>query len=285
MMTTAFFTSDLHGSARRYRALFQAIEDERPRLVLLGGDLLESGLASLGGGPSIIDSLLVPELERLRRLMGAHYPPICLIPGNDDGTFEEDVLLDAEREGLFLYLPCRRAKIGAFTVYGYPFIPPSPYRFKDWERYDVSRYVDPGCMAPEEGLGCADRIVGSELLYPTIADDLEKLSGDDDLSSAIFLFHAPPYQSLLDRAALDGEMIDHCPVDVHIGSIAIRRFIEERQPYLSLHGHVHESARITGSWRERFGGTWAISGAHDGPELALVRIPLEDPGAASRELI
>jgi Icc-related predicted phosphoesterase len=99
------------------------------------------------------------------------------------------------------------------------------------------------------------------------------------------LFHAPPYRTDLDRAALDGHTFEHVPLDVHIGSIAIRRFIEERQPLVTLHGHVHESARITGSWRQRIGRTWCFSAAHDGPELALVRFDLEDPGAATRELI
>jgi len=37
-----------------------------------------------------------------------------------------------------------------------------------------------------------------------------------------------------------------------VGSIAVRRFIEERQPLLTLHGHIHESARLTGDWRESY---------------------------------
>ena len=97
--------------------------------------------------------------------------------------------------------------------------------------------------------------------------------------------HAPPYDTHLDRAALDGKSIDHVPIDVHVGSIAVRRFIEARQPLLTLHGHVHESARLTGSWRERIGRTWCLSAAHDGPELALVRFDPEDPGGAVRDLL
>lgn len=42
----------------------------------------------------------------------------------------------------------------------------------------------------------------------------------------------------------------YAPMDVHVGSIALRRFIEARQPLLTLHGHVHESARLTGSWHQ-----------------------------------
>ena len=62
-------------------------------------------------------------------------------------------------------------------------------------------------------------------------------------------------------------------------------FIEERQPLLTLHGHVHESASLTGVWREHLGRTLAMSAAHDGPELALVRFDLEDPETAARDLI
>jgi Icc-related predicted phosphoesterase len=74
-------------------------------------------------------------------------------------------------------------------------------------------------------------------------------------------------------------------LDVHVGSIAVRRFVEERQPLLTLHGHVHESARLTGTWQDQIGRTHLFSAAHDGPELSLVRFDLEHPAGASRTLI
>ena len=80
-------------------------------------------------------------------------------------------------------------------------------------------------------------------------------------------------------------MVEHVQVDVHVGSIAIRRFIETRRPALTLHGHVHESPRLTGAWRDRIGPTVLLSAAHDGPELALVRFDLENPAGATRELV
>ena len=80
-------------------------------------------------------------------------------------------------------------------------------------------------------------------------------------------------------------MIDHVPLDVHVGSIAVKKFILKRQPLITLHGHVHESARITGTWIERLGKTTAISAAHDGQELALVKFNPDDPQAAVRDLL
>jgi Icc-related predicted phosphoesterase len=75
------------------------------------------------------------------------------------------------------------------------------------------------------------------------------------------------------------------PLEPHVGSIAVRRFIEARRPLLTLHGHVHESARLSGRWQERLGRTLLLSAAHDGPELALVRFDLDDLSSATRELL
>jgi Icc-related predicted phosphoesterase len=52
-----------------------------------------------------------------------------------------------------------------------------------------------------------------------------------------------------------------------------------------LHGHIHESARLTGNWQERIGKTVAFSAAHDGRELALVRFDPHELDRAIRELI
>ena len=172
-----------------------------------------------------------------------------------------------EEEQIWEYIHGRSVEFGSYSVYGYAYVPPTPFLNKDWERYDISRFVDPGCIPPEEGWHSTDE-PKNIIEHATIKKDLELLSAGKDMSKSIFLFHSPPYQTALDRAALDGKMIDHVPLDVHVGSIAVKDFILERQPLITLHGHVHESARITGSWKEQLGKTTAISAAHDGQELA-----------------
>ncbi len=173
---------------------------------------------------------------------------------------------------------------GDRTVCGYNCVPPSPFQLKDWERYDVSRFVDPGCVSPEEGRR-TDGLTTREVRWTTIRDELAALAGDGDLARTICLFHGPPYGTVLDRAALDGKTVDGVPLDPHVGSIAVREFLETRQPLLGLHGHVHETARLTGAWRQQLGRTWALAGAHDGPELPLVRFDPAGPAAATRELV
>jgi Icc-related predicted phosphoesterase len=74
-------------------------------------------------------------------------------------------------------------------------------------------------------------------------------------------------------------------MDVHVGSIAIREFIEERQPLLTLHGHIHEACRLTGCWQDTIGRTVALSAAIESPSLALVSFSLEDLESAERRVL
>ncbi|HEU4333270.1 MAG TPA: metallophosphoesterase [Candidatus Eisenbacteria bacterium] len=287
-MAPCFFATDLHGDEARYETLFARIRAERPRGVFLGGDLLPSGLFRLGGPAPVhrdfVGGFLAPAFLAIREELGAERPEVFLVLGNDDARVEEAAIVEAATRGAWRYAHFRRQPFEGFDVLGYNYVPPTPFLNKDWERYDVSRFVDPGCVSPEEGRRTVP-VAEEEPRWATIQRDLEDLADGLDPSKTICLFHSPPYDTPLDRAALDGRRVDHAPVDVHVGSIAIRRFIEARGPRITLHGHVHESARLTGAWRCRIGSTEAMSAAHDGPELALVRFDPDRPEEATRELI
>lgn len=285
-MPTCFFATDLHGHPDRYDKLLASIIRHRPSAVFLGGDLLPRSafLAIQSGQTDFVHEYLVPTFLRARDALGAHYPDIFLILGNDDPRRCEKDFVEAAGDGLWHYVHAQKSLLGDFAIYGLAYVPPTPFVLKDWEHYDVSRYVPAGCVSPEEG----SRTVPteeSETKWATIHKDLASLVGEDPLDHAVLLLHTPPCDTPLDRAALDGKTYEHVPLDVHVGSIAVKRFIEERQPLLTLHGHVHESARLSGEWKIRIGRTVCINGAHDGPELALVRFDLESPESATRDLL
>ena len=275
-----FFVSDLHGNIEKYNKLFKEIFSNPPNCVLFGGDLLPHRYSK---GNFILD-FLAKELLDLKELLLDHFPKMLVILGNDDARLEEKNIYDISNSGLIEYIHGRKTKIFEYDVYGYCFTPPSPFLLKDWEKYDVSRYTDPGCISPEEGKRTVEVSI-EEAKFSTIKKDLEELTLNNNLLNAIFLFHAPPYKTNLDRAALDGKFIDHLPLDVHVGSIAIKKFIEERQPLITLHGHIHESAHITGSWREKIGRTYSFSAAHHGSELAIVKFDPENPAKTERILL
>jgi len=286
-MAIWFFVSDLHGQIDRYQKLFEAVLTQKPAAVFLGGDLLPPWYASYAAGgvqdDDFFHAVVQAGFGNLKDRLGNAYPRVFLILGNDDPRSEE-TKFKKNADGLWDYIHGQHVKLGDYSVYGYGCVPPTPFLMKDWERYDVSRYVDPGCLSPEEGWRTVP-VPENEIKYGTIQGDLDALVGKADLSQAVFLFHAPPYHTKLDRAALDGKMVEGVPLDIHIGSIAVKRMIEKRQPLITLHGHVHESAGLTGAWQDQIGRTFIFSAAHDVPELALVRFDPQKPEDACQELL
>jgi len=282
--TRCFLVSDLHGRIDRYEKLFAAVRADRPQVVFLAGDLLPHRWSTAAEGVDFPTDVILRSIRSMRAALGEKAPRIMLILGNDDERAAEDRFIDLDGEGYWEYLHKREATIGDHRVVGYSCVPPTPFLLKDWERYDTGRFLDPGCVSPEEGYRTTD-IDAEDVRSGTIAADLDALVPAESATRTVLLSHSPPYQTHLDRAALDGQSVDHAPLDVHVGSIAVRRLLEDRQPLLSLHGHIHESARITGNWRDRIGRTHCFTAAHDGAELALVRFDLEDLEAATRELI
>ncbi len=289
-MPLCFFSTDLHGSTTRFEKLFDSLRSERPAAAFLGGDLFSRDVCRGADAAEFVHEFVVPRLRQLRDLLGKEFPAIFVILGNDDPRCAEPLFDSAVSQDLLTYVhgrrvPCNKERLGCeYQVYGYGCVPPTPFLMKDWERYDVSRYVPPACVSPEEGRRTVP-VEPHETKWGTIKEDLAALTGDDDLSHAIFLFHAPPADTMLDMGAVDGQMYDHVPLCPHIGSIAVSRFIEQRQPLLTLHGHIHESTRLTGEWKIQIGRTVSINGAHDGPELALVRFDPAAPQLATRQLL
>lgn len=275
------FVSDLHGEKKRFNTLFKVIEKKRPEGVFLGGDILPGGFGITCDVEAFLDEVFFSKIKKIKQKN--FKIKFFMILGNDDPQSFESIFIEASERDLIEYVHNKTVPFGILSVTGYAFIPPTPFQLKDWEKYDVSQYVDIGGISPEEGIRSFD--VSNDIIrHSTIAEDLKMISLGIDMERAIFLFHSPPYNSELDRAALDGKKIDHVSADVHVGSIAIQRFIKKMQPLVTLHGHVHESTRLTGQWHQVFGRTHALSAAHDGSELAVVRFDTDALDGATRVL-
>lgn len=277
------FVSDLHGNIKKFLKLFEIIRKNRPDAVFIGGDLLPRSFEMETTMEEFLENIFFSEFNKIKNEFKNNIRFFTIL-GNDDPRIFEKNFIAASKSGTIDYIHNKTEKFGEFFVTGYSFVPPTPFQLKDWEKYDVSRFVDVGAVSPEEGF----RTIGideEKVKYSTISEDLKELSKNSPIEKTIFLFHSPPYNSNLDKSSLDNEMVDHAPLDVHLGSIAIKRFIEKKQPMLTLHGHIHESVRLTGSWKEKNGKTYSFSAAHDGPELALIKFNTSNLEKARRDLI
>jgi len=280
--TNCFFVSDLHGKLDRYEKLFEQIRKEKPEIVFFGGDLYPSFKLLLNSKIDFFEDIFVKYFEDLYSDMGDDYPEFFIILGNDDPKSEEVRFQDKKFNKLWNYIHNRKNNFKGYEIYGYANIPPSPFIYKDWELYDVSRYVDPGSIHPTEGKRSVDP--QRDIEYATIKKDLEKLFSDINPNKTIVLFHSPPFKSNLDRADLEGKYIDHVPMDVHVGSIAIKEFIENKQPLLTMHGHIHESSRLTGSWKQITGKTHSFNAAIDTNQLSIITFDIKMIKNAQQEI-
>jgi hypothetical protein len=88
---------------------------------------------------------------------------------------------------------------------------------------------------------------------------------------SIFNFHAPPYGYALDLAPeLSKELIQALDRKIHVGSKAVAKMIQKYQPFLSLHGHIHESRGI-----QKVGKTTMINPGSEYSEGILRGVILE----------
>ncbi len=287
MSDFCLFVSDLHGKVNRYEKLFAFLEEAKPSALFIGGDILPSSvLHSFRAGenkPDFVTDYLASRFQELKDKLGNRYPRIFVIMGNDDPKIEEETLINFEKKGLWEYIHGKVVTFGQHQVMGYSYVPPTPFLLKDWERYDTDHSVQAGCVKPEDGFRTFQTEDNDYKI--TISDDLKELSTSIDPKRTICLFHSPPYHTGLDRVAMDGISVENSQADIYVGSKAIKSFIKTQQPLLTLHGHIHESSRLTGIWKEKAVKTVSISAAYEGTGLAVVKFFASAPFDAERIIL
>ena len=263
---TVYYASDIHGSELLWRKFLGATAFYGADAAIMGGDLLgkavvpieqrEDGtyrLIFLGAERLIGEDELAETVSSIR--FNGFYPwvaPADEIAGRRGD--EEELFHEVARAELGHWIELADARAGELR----------PYVIAG---NDDPWYVDEVLARSPGIVFCDDRVVRIgehemiSLSYanPTpwdspreLAEDAlyERLRALADLlehpENAIFNLHVPPFDSGLDRAAklkadLTPVYSGGQPVQIPVGSTAVRQLIEEVQPLLALHGHIHES--------------------------------------------
>jgi Icc-related predicted phosphoesterase len=252
------YTSDLHGETHFYQELLELSIASSAEVVAVGGDLLPSFPPTkryedmIPNQKSFVDEFLLPFFKKI--FVTTPVKQIFLIPGNWDVGYP--YLFREPIEGVIdLSQKIYRFKNGHELI-GYPFVPPTPFRPKDYEKMDdpeapwppqknpsyvrASEYgdqlnpIDPHVYLREQG---------------TIREDLNRLTKPINYKKAIYIMHSPPF----------GTKLDLIQGGKSAGSRSIKTFIEGNQPLLTLHGHIHESPEISGTYIDRIGETLSLN--------------------------
>ncbi len=249
-MKRFLFASDIHASYDHLFSLLRKAEKKSVDAVVIGGDIVPHYLPDFGGKDILeaqagyLEKVFIPALENFKNY---HQAAFYLDMGNDDFISGRKFL--EERQGeLFNLL---HMQVHPFTdtvdIAGYMAVPPTPFGRKDWEKPDCKKQpFAPGNLISLKGFvsrkGFLEKTVIDLNSEDTIENDLKILEKKIH-RPFIFVSHSPPYHTGLDVMY----------TDEHVGSLAVREFIEKwsQKKYLigSFHGHIHESPHRTGSIR------------------------------------
>jgi Icc-related predicted phosphoesterase len=273
------FTSDLHGHATLYDQLDALLRDQRPDLLILGGDLFIDG----EGDDAAATQIRYVETTFTRRLAGwkSALPrlEVACIAGNHDWLPTLAALSALQRAGRMVMLdPHRPWTHRGVNFTGYWLTPPTPFWVKDFERLDL-----PGDAAPAGDGAIWDALQARIRALRPGEHFVDHTSLSRDLAGLgpgpapwCFVCHCPPHDTLLDR-------LPHVPVPV--GSRAVRRFIERHHPALALHGHIHESPLLTGGCCDIVGHTPCINPGQGLDRLQAVLFESDRPRETLRHTV
>lgn len=272
-----FFTSDLHGHSGLYEQVMAHTATRTPQAVILGGDLCphSGGADGVKRQRIFLEGFLVEFARRLKE--AAPGVELLLLMGNDDWRANHDCL--EKHDGtLWRVLHERAVRVGGVRVAGMSWVPITPFAMKDWERWEDGGEESPlrldGFVS--EGESLSPHRFDPAHRSPTIAESLEKLAGLSAPRDTVMVLHSPPRDTACDVMASG----------IHVGSRAIRSFLETHQPPLVLSGHIHESPRISASWRDTIADSIVVNpGQFGSSRLSGVWFDPERIGATLRHTL
>ncbi len=291
MQHKIIYTADVHGNIIQYKKLVDYALKTNADSVIIGGDILPKGLPAeqfLSGQKKFIEDFLPGLLSPLKGKI-----PVYLMMGNDDCAAHMPTL---EKCGADIYQVIHNKRLPLtkdFDLVGYSCVSITPFPIKDWEKHDFSNvpgelfeeyrkrkkdnYNIRGIKSTESGWENFEFTSRNEL-SDSIQKDLGKELFTEKPSKTVYVMHCPPDNTNLDLTMRANSQKEH------IGSLAIKRFIEQNQPFLTLHGHFHETVCLSGTFKDKIKETICMSPGNDdkGEDLALLVIDLYDLNSAKR---
>jgi Icc-related predicted phosphoesterase len=252
------YTSDLHGKIHLYKELQTLATSSSSEIIVIGGDLLPSFPPTkryedmIPNQKAFINQFLLSFFKRI--IETTSVKKIFVISGNWDLGYSH--LFREPREWIVDLNQRIHQLENGYELIGYPFVPPTPFRPKDYEKMDDREAAWPPQKNPSY-IRSSDQ---SDLLIPvdpyhylrereTIFEDLDQLPQPLSLKRTIYIMHSPPF----------GTQLDLIQGGKSAGSRSIKSFIEKNQPLLTLHGHIHESPEISRTYYNRNGDTLSIN--------------------------
>jgi Icc-related predicted phosphoesterase len=270
--TKFIITADLHQSIGKWRDLVRVVEQDRPRFVLVAGDLLPKD----GGFHGQRKFFAVLE-DYLCAMRGSGNTTVLTFFGNDDFHPLEPLLDDLAAKKLCVNLNGKIHREAGLVFCGMNYVRDYPFGYKHWCAPDGDfvacpvQFCGQGLTLDANGRWVKLPNLREYLLAkPSLSDRLEALRSQltpEEVPGSVWLVHCPPADLGMD-ICYDGDQV---------GSPTITRFIEKLQPLLGCSGHIHESPyQPGGKWAARVGSTAWFQPGQEGQRLHYVSLEVDD---------
>lgn len=288
-LTRLFYAGDVHGSRPCWKKFVNAAAHYPADVLVMGGDLTGKALVPIvreGDGSYSAEVIgerrtarTAEELDQMQRAISTNgMYPLIVDPDEartlaTDAARREEAFERALLDELRLWVQLADERLAGTETRAYVI----PGNDDPWE-VDAVLAAGSSVVACDEtveevgphelaSFGYSNRTpwhtpreLDEDEIYARLKRLVEQL---EEPSRAILNIHVPPYESSLDTAFEVGEDLRYVmkggrPHEIPTGSPAVRQIIEETQPLLSLHGHIHESKGVT-----KIGRTVAINPGSD----------------------
>jgi Icc-related predicted phosphoesterase len=270
-----YMCSDLHAANRTFRKLLNAIKLNvyETQVVLIAGDLTGKAIVPViaqGGGryyATFLDQEYHIETEAERQKVEQSISDIGYYP--HVATQEEVDALRADPEKMnALFRQHMLQRVGEWVELAEERIGKSGIQFYMMPGNDDDKGVDAIIARSSYVTNPVGKVINLDEYHEMISFDYAnptpwhtprewseeeyyehiKASASQlkQVQRAVFMIHVPPYDSGLDTAPeLDKDMRPRVTMGdvlrIPVGSTGVRRAIQELQPLVSIHGHVHEA--------------------------------------------
>lgn len=258
------YATDLHGHMDKFEAVLDIIEDHD--LIILGADILPKGA---GTTEDVIIDFIDNKLRKF--FYNTDGIPVIIDFGNDDWYMFYNLFKNTVNQFDYVHIShMTNIRVGDYTFIGMHYVPDYPFGIKDWCRRDFKKV----CDLEQLGMPYTSKAGKIDVIHSldsyflnqkTIREELDSLPKPNN--KTIYIIHAPPAYSALDVCYRVGP----------VGSMDVRNWIEDEKPWLTLHGHIHESFKITKTCINKVYDTICINpGQNDDNGFVWTEFDLDD---------
>ncbi|MFX1337191.1 MAG: metallophosphoesterase [Promethearchaeota archaeon] len=243
------YVTDLHGAEWKYDRIFEIAKTMRVDIVLNGGDML-----LLRGNLLNQDQFIIDYLDENFSHFNSEKIYYITMLGNDDlQKFDDFFQKTCDKYDYIINIGNTIFEINTFEFIGFNLVPDLPFALKDRARMDTNdfefpkQFGKPVISTSNGWIKIKDWFSYANTL-PTIEYEINNLVRPSNMDKTIYIIHTPPSNVSLD-ICYDGRKV---------GSKAVYEFLKKNQPLLSFHGHIHESAEVSGKWYNKIGRTLCL---------------------------